>query len=86
VHDVIHVDGNAIAGVLEQLFGHDMTLASGRCSRCGAEREVGALHVYRSAGIVVRCPDCDLVLMRIVEAPDRMWVDFSGLSTVQISS
>ena len=54
--------------------------------RCGAEREVGALYVYRSAGIVVRCPDCDLVLMRIVEAPDRMWVDFSGLSTVQISS
>ena len=82
---MIHLDGNAIAGVLEQLFGRDMTLASGRCSGCGAEREVGALYVYRSAGIVVRCPDCDTVLLRIVEAPDRVWVDFRGLSTVEIA-
>ena len=71
--------------MLEQLFGRDMTLASGRCSGCGAEREVGALYVYRSAGIVVRCPDCDTVLLRIVEAPDRVWVDFRGLSTVEIA-
>jgi len=83
---VTHLDGNAIAGVLEQLFGRDLTVASGRCRGCGAEREVGALYVYRSAGIVVRCPDCDNVLMRIVEARDRTWIDFGGLSTVQMSS
>jgi hypothetical protein len=82
----MHLDGNAIAGVLEDLFGRDMTLASGKCSGCGAEREVGALHVYRGAGIVVRCPDCDLVLVRIVSAGDRTWIDFRGLSTVQVSS
>jgi Family of unknown function (DUF6510) len=85
-HDVIHLDGNSIAGVLEELFGRDMTLASGRCTGCGAEREVGALHVYRAAGIVVRCPDCDTVLIRIVEGRDRMWVDFRGLSAVQVLS
>lgn len=82
----MHVDGNAIAGVLEQQFGRDLTVASGCCRGCGAEREVGALHVYRSAGIVVRCPDCDAVLMRIVEAGDRTWVDFGGLLTVQLPS
>ena len=81
-----HLDGNAIAGVLEGLFGRDMTLASGRCAGCGAERDVGALHVYRAAGIVVRCPDCDNVLLRIVEARDRTWIDFRGLSTVRVSS
>jgi hypothetical protein len=82
----MHLDGNAIAGTLEQLFGRDMTLSTGRCSGCGAEREVGGLSVYRAAGIVVRCPDCDTVLLRIVEAADRMWVDFSGMSTVKISA
>ncbi len=81
---MIHLDGNSIAAVLEEVFGRDMTLASGRCSGCGAEREVGALHVYRAAGIVVRCPDCDTVLMRIVVAGDRKWIDFSGLSTVLV--
>ena len=83
---MIHLDGNSIAGLLEDLFGRDMTLAAGRCAGCGAEREVGALHVYRSAGIVVRCPDCDTVLLRIVEARDRTWIDFRGFSTVQMSS
>ena len=80
-----HLDGNAIAGVLEQLFGRDVTLASGRCTGCGAVREVGAIHVYRSAGIVARCPDCDTVLLRIVEARDRMWLDFRGFSSLQVS-
>jgi hypothetical protein len=83
-HDVIRLDGNSIAAVLEDVFGRDMTVASGRCAGCGAEREVGALHVYRAAGIVVRCPDCDSVLLRIVEARDRTWIDFRGLSTVEL--
>jgi Family of unknown function (DUF6510) len=81
-----YLDGNSIAGMLEEVFGRDMTLAWGRCTGCGAEREVGALRVYRTAGVVVRCPDCDTVLIRIVEGPDRMWLDFRGLSTVQIPS
>jgi hypothetical protein len=79
-----HLDGNAVAGLLEQLFGRDVTMASGRCNGCGAVREVGAVHVYRAAGIVARCPDCDTVLLRIVEARDRVWVDFRGFSSLQM--
>ena len=52
----------------------------------GAVRHVGALHVYRAAGIVVRCPDCDTVLMRIVESPERTWIDLQGVSSMQIAS
>ena len=81
-----HLDGNAIAGVLEQLFGRDLTLASSGCTGCGAVREVAEIHVYRSAGIVARCPDCDMVLFRIVEARDRMWIDFRGFSSLQVRS
>jgi hypothetical protein len=81
---VSHVDGNAIAGVLEDIFGRDVTIVSGSCAGCGARREVGALHVYRAAGIVVRCPDCDTVLMRIVVGRERTWLDARGLAAMQL--
>jgi hypothetical protein len=79
------LDGNSIAGLLESMFGRDLTVALGVCGTCGAERHVGALHVYRAAGIVVRCPDCDSVLMRVVEAPQRIWIDMQGVATMQIA-
>jgi DNA-directed RNA polymerase subunit RPC12/RpoP len=74
-----HLDGNAIGGLLTDVFGREATDASGRCASCGAENFVGALYVYRAAGIVVRCPSCQSVLMRFVEARDVLWVDLGGL-------
>jgi ribosomal protein S27E len=74
-----HLDGNAIGGLLTDVFGRDATDVSGRCSGCGAENLVGALHVYRAAGVVVRCPSCQSVLMRFVEARDEVWADLAGL-------
>ena len=78
------LDGNAIAGVLEDIFGRDVTVATGRCRGCGAERMLGAVHVYYAAGVVVRCPDCDSVLLRIVRDGGRTWLDLSGLSVLQL--
>lgn len=83
---MVRLDGNSIAGVLESVFGRDLTVALGVCGGCGAERQVGAMHVYRAAGIVVRCPDCDMVLMRVVESPQRTWIDMQGLVTTQIAA
>lgn len=74
-----YVDGNAIGGLLSDVFGRDATDAFGRCRGCGAENFVGALHVYRAAGVVVRCPACHAVLMRFVEAREQVWVDLGGL-------
>jgi Family of unknown function (DUF6510) len=82
---VTRLDGNSIGGLLESVFGRDLTVALGVCGTCGAERQVGAFHVYRAAGIVVRCPDCDAVLMRVVEAPQRTWIDMQGVATMQIA-
>jgi Family of unknown function (DUF6510) len=76
---VTHLDGNSIAGLLADVFGREATDASGRCRACGAENFVGALHVYRAAGVVVRCPSCHAVLLRIVEADDEVWVGLGGL-------
>jgi Family of unknown function (DUF6510) len=76
---VIYLDGNSIGGLLNDVFGRDVTEASGRCRACGAENYVGALHVYRAAGVVVRCPACGAVLMRFVAARDEVWADLGGL-------
>jgi hypothetical protein len=74
-----HLDGNAIGGLMSDVFGRDATDAFGSCRVCGAENFVGALHVYRAAGVVVRCPSCHSVLMRFVESRDQVWVDLGGL-------
>jgi hypothetical protein len=74
------LDGNAIGGLLEELFGRDMTTASGVCAHCGDERPVAECTVYvRAPGVVVRCRTCDSVLVVIVEKRGVHCVDLQGL-------
>ena len=58
------LDGNAVAGLLQGVRGRDDD-SIGTCGDCGATDAVGAMHVYRGAGIVMRCPHCDNALVRI---------------------
>lgn len=73
------VDGNAIGGLLREIFAMEMTTAETTCAGCGAVNMVGRVEVYLNApGIVVRCPGCEQVLMRIVHGRGRYWVDLRG--------
>jgi DNA-directed RNA polymerase subunit RPC12/RpoP len=79
------VDGNSLGGVLREIFAFDVTGATGRCANCGNTGPVGETHVYsHSAGMVARCPTCDSVLMRVVSAPDRMYLDMHGMSFLEL--
>ena len=78
------LDGNAIAGVGFELFGREMTLATGVCRSCGNVALVAELHVYIGAGFVARCPACEAVLLRIVEGRYRTWMDLGGLATLEM--
>ena len=82
--DALRLDGNAAAGVLREVFGSEMTTARGTCGSCGAVGPVGAVHVYVAAGMVLRCPSCEAVLMRIVESESRLWVDLTGLRSIEL--
>lgn len=74
------VDGNAIGGLLHEVFGTDMTTVAGTCASCGATAVIAQLTVYRQApGTVVRCPACGAVLMVFVRRQEMMCVDLSGL-------
>jgi hypothetical protein len=80
------LDGNAVGGLLRELFTVEMTAAEDTCGSCGAMRPVGSLEVYTSApGVVIRCPSCQQVLMRIVRGGTRVWLDLTGTRCLEFS-
>jgi len=80
-----HLDGNVLAGSLEEIFAVDVTAATGRCVGCGRTGPVATLRVYPQApGFVARCPACDRVVLRIVRGPDRAWLDLRGTVSLEI--
>jgi hypothetical protein len=83
--EALRLDGNAVAGTLRDVFTTEVTTAIGTCAGCGAVNAVGAVHVYVSAGIVLRCPQCDNVLLRLVQHESRLWLDLTGLRSLELS-
>ena len=84
--DALMLDGNAVAGLLQEVFAVEMTTAVGTCATCGASEAVGAAHVYRGAGVVMRCPHCDNTLMKIVKDDARLWIAFPGVRTLEVAT
>lgn len=81
------LDGNAIGGVLLEVFGAEMTAVPGSCAHCGAREQLAVTDVYLDApGIVVRCRHCQGVLLRIVRGGERIWLDLSGLGSIEIQA
>jgi len=77
------LDGNAIGGLLIDVFGTEMTAAYSTCGTCGASRPVAELVVYRRApGTVVRCRTCGSVLMVFVKAHGVTCTDLTGLASL----
>ena len=79
------LDGNALGGALGEVFVAEITVARSTCGSCGAVREIGALAVYTQApGSVARCPDFDAVLLRVVRAEGRIWLELQGVSRLEL--
>ena len=77
------LDGNAIAGLLHDVFGNELTNAATVCAHCGDERPLAELVVFvRAPGTVVRCRTCASVLMVLVEVREITCVDLNGLATL----
>jgi len=83
--DELMLDGNAIAGLLGQVFTAEMTTATMTCGNCGMAGPVGAMHVFRGAGIVMCCPNCDNPIAKIVEGRTRIWMNFGGMQALEIT-
>ncbi len=80
-----HLDGNALAGPLGEIFAFDATTAVGRCANCGLTGPLAALHVYGpDPGLVARCPGCEEVVLRLVRGPGAAWLDLRGTVSLRV--
>jgi len=84
-HTYEYLDGNAAAGELSKIFTMDVTAAEGQCAHCGAKRRFAEAHLYMQApGVVARCAVCEHVLLRLVNARQRVFVDLRGLTYLRL--
>ena len=81
-----HVDGNAMAGDLREIFAVDVTTARYTCGGCGHADAVATLRLFGPApGLVGRCPGCEDVVLRVVRAPGRVMLDMRGTVRLELS-
>ena len=79
------LDGNAMAGDLADIFAVDITAAVATCAGCGHSGAVAELRLWSSApGLVARCPQCTDVILRVVRAPGRVFLDLRGALRLEI--
>ena len=69
-----HVDGNAVGGVLMDVFGREMTAAVGTCGGCG-----------HAPGDVLACPDCGAVLLVAVHLRGGYRVTIESLRSFELA-
>lgn len=87
VAEPARLDGNVAAGLLSEVFVRDFTSARTTCAACGTARSVGALLVYaHGMGMVMRCPGCNSLVMRIARTPTRLWLDATGARLVTMAA
>ena len=80
-------DGNAIAGVLQEVFVREVTTSRIACAGCGNVEQIGAEHAYTQApGIVLRCRNCDAVLLVVTQAPGRNVLAFPTSRWIEIAA
>jgi len=79
------LDGNAAAGLLQEVFVFDATSATVTCGGCGATAQVGSAVLYGGAmGTVLRCAHCDTPVLRLARTPTGLWLDMQGARSLMI--
>ena len=79
------LDGNAAAGLMQELFGGEMTADPAECAGCGTVSAVGALLAFgHGPGLVLRCPACEAVMVRVARTPGGICLDARGVSLLRM--
>jgi hypothetical protein len=81
------LDGNAAAGPLREVFAIDLTAAIAVCEGCGRPRVVAELALHGGAlGAVLRCPGCDMAMIRLARTPAGHRLDMRGVALLRIAA
>ena len=79
------LDGNALAGLLHELFDVEMTLAPVECATCGRYSELGSLWAFaESPGYVLGYPACQNIVNRMSVTTEDVFLDARGAAYLQI--
>jgi hypothetical protein len=80
------LDGNAAAGMLYDVFSREVTAAPTECASCGKQAEVGELLAFTQApGLILRCPACESVMIRIARVAQHLYFDARGAVYLRFS-
>jgi uncharacterized protein DUF6510 len=74
----LRTDGNAFAGVLQEVFVTEMTSVRRVCQSCRNEHAIGEHLAYTGAGKVLRCPSCGDLAATVSELPGELVVSTHG--------
>ena len=86
INSEMMLDGNAVAGLLQEIFGVEMTASPTECANCGRAGELATLLAFTQApGIVLRCPACEAVMLRIVQTKDAIYLDARGVVYLRLA-
>jgi Family of unknown function (DUF6510) len=77
-----HTDGNAVAGLFQEILAGEFTSAQRTCQSCGDRNPAGAHRSYAGAGIVLRCPNCEDVAALVTRLRDEYVFELRGTWTV----
>jgi hypothetical protein len=79
------LDGNAAAGLLQEVFAFEATSATITCGGCGGIAQVGSARLYGGPmGAVLRCSRCDTAVLRVARTPIGLWLDMQGARSLMI--
>ena len=82
--DEMKLDGNALGGMMLELFGREMTAASSTCGSCGAVEQMAwststcRRRASSSAAGIARAS------LKVVRSPERTWLDLSGIRLIEL--
>ena len=77
------LDGNGAAGLLQEIFGTEMTIAVATCASCGSAAPIGEGVLYAGGpGTVIRCRSCDGVLIVITQVRGTYCMDLMGIRSM----
>jgi Family of unknown function (DUF6510) len=79
----LHTDANGVAGLLGEILAAEPTALQRRCQSCGAENALAAHRAYHGAGVVLRCPACTDVALRICVRDDALVFEWRGTFTAR---
>jgi hypothetical protein len=80
-----HVDGNALAGTLSELFRFEPTMTRVHCGSCQQAALLAEGMVYRGEqGLVLRCHHCEAVLLTVVPVEGGMRVQLRGIGWLEV--